>query len=316
MLLVLEDLHWADRSTLDFVGYLARCMRRERLVVVGTVRAEALLPALSDAAAPGRELRRLVAELGRLSHVQRVELEPLGADEVGELVSQILERVPPRALVERICSRSNGNPYYIEELVAVAAGEGDHTVPRDVREAVMVRVEGLSPAARGVLRAAAAIARPATEALLGAVTRLDEGELCGGLREAIAAHLLQRESGEAFAYRHALAREAVYAELLPHECRALHALAGSALAAEPAATSAAELARHWHAAGAEDRALRASFDAGVQADAVFASGEALAHYERVLKLWDRAVEATRELRGRSRGGRGSRGGGRVLGGRA
>jgi len=295
VLLVLEDLHWADRSTLDFVGYLARCMRRERLVVVGTVRAEALVPALSDAAAPGRQLRRLVAELGRLSHVQRIELEPLGVDEIRELVTRILARVPPRALVERISRRSSGNPYYIEELVAVASGKGDHTIPRDVREAVMVRVEGLSSAARSVLRAAAAIARPATEALLGAVTRLDEGELCGGLREALAAHLLQRESGEAFAYRHALAREAVYAELLPHECRALHLLAGTALAAEPAATSAAELARHWHAAGAHDRALRASFDAGVQADAVFASGEALAHYEQVLKLWDCAPEATGEL---------------------
>jgi DNA-binding CsgD family transcriptional regulator/tetratricopeptide (TPR) repeat protein len=286
-LLVLEDLHWADQSTLDFLSYLVRDLREERIAIAATVRSEPLALEVR-AAAPPREvlLRQTVAGLRRLPSVERIDLRPLGPHEVARQLAGILGHVPSRQLADDISRRSDGVPYYVEELVAAGAMSTASELPPSVREAVLVRVEDLSHDARAALGAVAGFARPVTYELLAKVTRLRDVSLGDALREGLAAHLLARDGDDAFAFRHALAREAVYESLMPDERSHLHMTIAAALETVAEQTTAAEVARHWDGAGERHRAFPARVQAGTAADAMHAPAEALAHYERALALWD------------------------------
>ena len=127
VLLVLEDVHWADRSTLALLAFLARNLRTERLLVVVTYRVDDELPAA---------LRRLAAELSRRRTVLRIELEPLGREDVARQLEAIAGEPVPAALAGELHARAGGNPFFVEELFAAR-----DAVPATVAEAVLARVE-------------------------------------------------------------------------------------------------------------------------------------------------------------------------------
>ncbi len=275
-LLIVEDLHWADQSTRDFVTFFVRHARAERVALVATYRA--------DEIHRGHPLRNLLAELGRHDHVERIELDRLTHDEVDRQLCGILGEPPDRALADDVFARSQGNPFFAEELLDARRSGAGVDLPATLRDALLVRIDALSEPARETLQVVAAIGRSVDDALLSAAGGLRGRELQRALRESVAMHVLV-EAGGRLEFRHALVREAVYADLLPGERRTLHQAVAEALAAAPDAANHGELARHWLAAGETEQALAASVQAGLVAADAYAFGDALAHFERALDLW-------------------------------
>jgi predicted ATPase/DNA-binding CsgD family transcriptional regulator len=290
VVLMVEDLHWADRSSLQFLAYLIRSMRDEHVLLVATYR--------NDELPPTHFLHRWVAEQHRTAHVEQVALERFSRAEFSEQLAGILA-APPPPLVEEIFARSQGNPFLAEELAALATrGAGAVELPADLRGLLLARVSDCSPAAQVVLRLAAAAGRRVSDQVLGAAAGMPSDELQAALRELVDRHLLVvGPDTESYAFRHALLQEAVYAELLPGERARLHATVASAIsevmtedaAGQPAA--AAELAVHWYHAHELPKALAWSARAAAQAERAGAFTEAWRHYERALELWDRVADA-------------------------
>ena len=280
LVLVLEDLHWADGSTLDLVAFLAHAAREQRMLLVATYR--------SDEIKPESSLRRLVSELLRAREAAALALEPLGRDEVARLVVTIAEAPLPAARATEICERSEGNPFFAEELVA-AAERGEETLPRVLRDVLLQRLAGLGAETQSLLRVAAAAGRDVPYRLLAAVVPVSEAQLVEALRRTVEHDVLVPDQpAGSFRFRHALLAEAIYATVLPGEREELHARLARALGDDPALAAssiAGELAHHWAAAGRPVEALRASVDAARDAAAVSGPSEALQHVEHVLELW-------------------------------
>ena len=288
LLWVMEDLHWADRSTRDLLAYLATYLRSGRVLLVGTFR--------SDELHRHHPLRRLLGELARNRRVVRLELPRFTRAELAEQLAGLLGSEPPTRLVDDIYARSEGNPFFTEELV-LAGTARPGALPPNLQEVLLTRVVRLGPRTQQLLGVAAAAGPGATQPLLATVTGMSDQQLLDGLREAVDQQLLLPEPGGAgYLFRHALVAEAVYSELLPDERVRLHSALAGALEAGvepegPPASRAARLAYHWAAAGDHPRALSASVQAAAAAEQVHAFAEAQLQLERVLALWDRVPDA-------------------------
>jgi ATP/maltotriose-dependent transcriptional regulator MalT len=289
LMLVFEDLHWADRSTLDLVALLVRALRDAPVLLVITFRSDELLR--------GHPLRPLVSGWERVRSVRRIELQRFTRDEVASQLEAILDARPTRATLDLLYERSEGNAFLIEEiLAALQAGGGPEELPATLRDVLLSRAEQLSPQTLRMLRIAAAAGRSVPDRLLARVADLDEPGLDAALREALEHHLLVvDDSGEGYRFRHALTRDAIYSDALPGERVRIHAAYAEALSADPALAAddgsvAAALALHWSAAHDNPRALVACVEAGQRA-ATYAPAEALRHLERALELWPTVPDA-------------------------
>jgi DNA-binding CsgD family transcriptional regulator len=271
VLVVLEDLHWADRSSRDLLAFLARSLRAERLAFAVTYRTGEL--------PRHHPLRRLLAELARRPVVTRLELDPLGRNHVAAQLEAIAGQPVAARLVDRMHARSGGNPFFVEELFA-ACREGADRVPGTVAEAVLGRVGRLPVRARSLLSVVAAAGGRVEHAVLELVS--PESELGPTVRDALDAGLLAVDDREV-ALRHGLIGEVVYGSLVPGERVALHRRLARAMATTGAPP--ARLADQWHRAGAYDDALAASVQAGLHAARVYAFTEARGHLDRALELW-------------------------------
>ncbi|HEY3976986.1 MAG TPA: AAA family ATPase [Streptosporangiaceae bacterium] len=290
VLFVLEDLHWADQSTLDLVAFLVRSLRNARVMLVATYR--------SDELHRRHPLRPLLTGWERVRSVDRIEVRRFDRDEVTAQLAAILGDAPGPGVADVIFDRSGGNAYLVEELAGVVRGEGDPAdLPPSLREVLLSRVESLSPGAQRLLRTASAAGRAVPDRLLAEVAGIGETELFAALREAVENHLLLVDpGGRGYAFRHALTRDAVYEDMLPGERVRLHAAYGTALAGDPSlagdeAAQPAALASHWYAALDLPRALPAAIAAAAQAMASYAPAEALRHLERALEIWPRVADA-------------------------
>jgi predicted ATPase/DNA-binding CsgD family transcriptional regulator len=289
VVLVIEDLHWADPSTRDFLVFLVRSARAEPVCLVVTYR--------SDELHRRHPLRPVLAELERVPGVERIALERFSRDEVAEQLAGILDDAPGAELIDRLYARGQGNPLYTEELLAASA-DGCGELPATLRDALLARFERLPAAAQDVVRVAAVAERRMSHALLAAACPLPAAELLDGAREAVAHQLLVTQPDGMYGFRHALVGEAIYEDLLPGERTALHAALGEAIERDqsligdnPATTVQAELACHWQGAHDLPRALGASVAAGFEARRMYAPGEALRHLENALELWERVPDA-------------------------
>ena len=285
--LILEDLHWADRSTRTFVTFLARSLRQERLLVLLTFR--------TDELHRRHPLRPLLAELERLERARRIDLAPFDRPELTEALTDILGDDPSEELVERLFSRSEGNPLFTEELLA-AGLDGRGSAPQSLRDAFMLRIERLPVDAQRATRAVA-VARRADEATIATVSGIEHLRLHEALREAVAEQMLiAGEDGSLF-FRHALLREAVYDDLLPGERVELHLALARAIEqrdvadGDGTAEAAGTIAGHYAAAGDQPAALRAFTRAARAARDALAFGESADLAERALELWPRVADA-------------------------
>jgi DNA-binding CsgD family transcriptional regulator/tetratricopeptide (TPR) repeat protein len=291
LLLVMEDLHWADRSTRDLVAYLAAALRSGRVMVALTFRSDEL-----DRRHP---LRGLLGELARNRRARRLELARFTRAELAEQLGGLLGTDPPAGLVDDIHARSEGNPFFAEELVLAGTGDGagPGALPPSLQEILLTRVVRLGHRTQRVLGVAAAAGPGVTQPVLAAVARMDEAALLDSLHEAVDQQVLFPEpGGDGYVFRHALVAEAVYGELLPGERVRLHTALASTLEADvgaggPPAARAARIAHHWSQAGDQPRALTASIEAAAAAEQVYAFAEAQLQLERVLELWDRVPDA-------------------------
>ncbi len=286
--LALEDLQWADQSTRDLLAYLAHNVGDAPIGLIGSFRTDELPPL--------HPMRAVLAQLIRGRGTARMDLAPFGPEEHAAHVAQLLGSRPPPALLRATYARSEGNPFYTEELLATEDPDAAR-LPESLRDALLVRLRELSPAAREVVRVIG-VGWSVSHPLLSQVTTLDESALLAALRETVdrAVVVPDPQTGR-YGFRHALIAEAVYADLLPAERSRLHRAFAEALAADAnlgdasPARAAAELANHWYAAGAMRQALPALVVAADEARGVHAQGETLAHLVRATELADRIHDA-------------------------
>ena len=286
VVLIIEDIHWADRSTLDLLMFLARMVRHERLLVVATYRSNELYPQ--------HPLQMALAELYRSRRLERLELPPFDREDLGLLLGGILGRPLSPATVQRIFGRSDGNAFLAEELLAAERDHPEQELPRRLKGILLARIAALAEDTTHVLRLIATVGRPIEHHLLAAAAQLPETRLLAATREAVDRQVLRTER-DAYAYRHALLQQAVYSELLPGERLQLHAAVAVALSDDPHAgarrETAAELAHHWYMAHDCPRALTHSIAAARAAAEVLGFTEAHQHYERAFSLWDQVHDA-------------------------
>jgi DNA-binding CsgD family transcriptional regulator len=288
LVLVVEDLHWADRSTRHLLAFLVRNLRWERVLLVVTYRNDE----------PGQQqLGPYLAELDRAGRLERIELARLDQIETGAQLVGILGAAPTAELVDAVFARSEGNPFFNEELLAVVrAGSGE--LPATLRDLLRGRVQALPQLAQHVLKVVAVAGRQVPHRLLAAVAGLDDRQLDRAVREAVASQLLVTRPGQdGYDVRHALLGEVIDADLLPGERARLHIALARTIASLLSSGqldwsgSAAEVAVHWDRAGDLPNALEWSVRAAVEADGIYAYAEALQHYGRALELWDRVTDA-------------------------
>ena len=285
LLLAFEDIHWADASTLDLIGFLTRHVRDEPVLLVATFR--------SDELHRRHPLPPVLAELGRLPATARIDLTPLADDDVARQVASILGQRPQPELVDELVRRTGGNAFFVEELLAARIDAGDRALSPLLRDVVGARLGQLPEATRQLLGVVAVAGPAAGHELLETVTGLRGQTLADVLRPAVEQHVLVAD-GQAHRFRHALVQEMVEDDLLPGERVSLHRTVAETLtdAGNLAASRRdhldAELAHHWAAAQEHSRAFAASLRAAQQARDAAASTEAVRHYERALELWDGA----------------------------
>ena len=281
LLLVVEDLHWGDRATRDLLAFLIRTLRSGRFALIASYR--------SDELHRRHPLRPLLGELVRMSDIERIELPPFNRVELGAHLEALVGQKVDSAAVDRILSRSEGNAFFSEELVAAGAISEDVVLPEALADVLRARIEGLPERAQQLVKVASVAGRRVSHQLLVAAMDLPQPEVESSLREAIAGQVLVADpQTETYRFRHALLQEAVYGDLLPGERVRLHGtyarlLAESGLPAE----------RAHHALASHDLpgALEAFVRAADDATAVSAPAEALGHLIQALELWDQVPEA-------------------------
>ena len=258
LVLVLEDLHWADESSHELLAFLAVRLRDLPVLVVATLRDEELAD----------EARRWLSDLERRPRVTRLRLAGLAPHEVAELVAdQVPEGSGPDP-VAAVVRAAEGNPLYALEL----AGSGARVPPASITEAVLAKAAGVAPSVRAVVEQVCVADGGMSHELLAATVPLGEDDLLAAAREAVSRRLLAA-TADGYAFPHDLIRQVFYGQLLPGERRRLHRRVAGALAARPEPDPAL-LALHWQLADCPDRAAPAALLAARQAVASRAYPEA------------------------------------------
>ncbi|MBF6338016.1 AAA family ATPase [Nocardia abscessus] len=278
LVVVLEDLHWADEAGLELLAFLVANLAREDLFLVGTYR-----PADSG------PLRKLVAGLRRDQGVLLLTPPPLTRHEVGRQLAALRGREPEAGTIARVFERSKGIPLFVEAL-----GPAPGATPAELSELLLGYLSDLPEQAASVLRLAAAAGSPVRHSLLAAASDLAEDALTAALHKLVDQRLLT-PTGTGYEFRHVLIRDAVYDDLLPAERKGLHTRLSRALLAcrnrDQDHCPNGELAYHAYAAGEFALALEAAWDAAADAESIGAQRVQVRHLDQVLELWDRVPEA-------------------------
>ncbi|MDF5751907.1 helix-turn-helix transcriptional regulator [Spongiactinospora sp. TRM90649] len=288
IVLTIEDVHWADRSSRDLIAFLSRNLGTAPVLMILTFR--------SDELHRQHPLRPVLAELGRVEGVLRMEIPRLTHDEVAAQMAGILGGPAEYHTVLSVFQRSEGIPLFVEALVEAG---GDSSLPESLHDLITGSVENLPDETQRVLRMAAAGGTRIGHALLAAVSGLADAELEDAIRPAVAANVIQVADGRAYVFRHALIREAVHDELLPGEHTRMHARFAEEIERHrtlvPPGRAAIEIAHHWYSARDDSRALNSAWLAARKAAHAFAYTEQMQLLERVLTLWDKVPDAAERI---------------------
>ena len=297
LLLVLDDLHWADRPSLLLLRHLARAAGEGRFLIVGAYRA-------TDAS--GGSFGEMLAELRRDRLVSQLDIGGLDEAEIAELVGLRTGATPSREFSRALHEETEGNPLFIEEMLrhlaeagidpaGTGAGElGQVGLPEGIKEVISRRLARLDVEAIEWLRIAAVIGRDFDVSLLERVASLDEEKFLQALEEALAAGLIievhASRGGGRYGFSHGLVRETLYEGMSAPRRARLHRRVGEALESASADHQLAALALHFTRAGGpedDEKAMRYALAAGEQATAMLAHEEAAIHYARALEVLDR-----------------------------
>ena len=282
LVMVVEDVHWADSATLDCLTYLGHAAGADAVTLVVTCR--------SDEVPVDAQLAGWLAHV-RSGGMEEIRLGPLSRGEAAQLIAVLVGGELPGGFADDLFARAEGNPFFTEQLVAAAlVGSAEDVLrppgllPEGLAELLTARTSGCGSAGRAVLAGLAVAGRPLTEALLGEVTQLDSEAVREGLRELVARLLAASISDGAYRLRHALLAEAVASGLLAGERVVLHERTARALATTGDEMLAAEVARHWAAAGRAAEELPARVAAAGAAERVFGYAEAAVQLQRAIEL--------------------------------
>ncbi|GGU44709.1 helix-turn-helix transcriptional regulator [Streptomyces albospinus] len=291
LVIVIEDLHWADRSTRELLAYLLRALHDADVLLVATYR--------SDDIHRRHPLRPFLAEIDRMRTVRRVELARFTRDEVRSQIAGIQGSEPEEDTVDRVFKRSEGNAFFVEELARSLAEGCRYGLSDPLRDLLLVRVEALPEDTQRVVRIAAEGGSTVEHELLAAVCRMPDDDLIEALRAAVGSNtLLPTQDGTGYRFRHALVREAVVDDLLPGERTRLNRRYAEALEADRSLVRpdvcATRLASYWYKAHDAAKALPAVLAASVQARRRHAYAEQLRLLDRALELWDDAPPEVRQ----------------------
>jgi EAL domain-containing protein (putative c-di-GMP-specific phosphodiesterase class I) len=300
LVLVIEDIHWADTSTRELLDYIVRRLPRAGWLLVGTYR--------SDEIHRRHPLQPLLNSWERGRLVETVELKPLDRDEVAQMVKAIFDRPEvTRDFRDFFAARSEGNPFVIEEMLkqqvedgSIRRGEGgdwesgkasaDLRLPRTVTDSILMRLERLDPAEADILRAASVMGTSFTYDALVDLTEASPALVQRALQSGSQQQMIQPDEQfvSRYRWRHALTREAIYSDMIGPHRKELHLRAAGVLRSRPG-TSSVELAGHLLAADHWEEAVPMCLDAA--ADALRRRGfqEAAALYERVLPHLEHGV---------------------------
>ncbi|HWS37480.1 MAG TPA: AAA family ATPase [Actinoplanes sp.] len=285
LILVVEDLHWADRSTRDLIAFLVRSARVPRLLLIATYR--------TDELHRGHPLRPFLAELERVRGVRRLDVDRLDRDGTAELLGHLLGAEPDPPTTDALFGRTQGIPFFVEQF-ASTADPRCADIPETLRDLLLSRVDQLPDQAQRVLRVAAVGGTRFGHELLARVAEIDDAPLESALRATVTAQLINFDPAGGYEFRHALVREAVHDDLLPGEHARLHARFARVIEAEPhlvdAERAPAEIAHHWFAAHDRPRALVTTKAAADAAGGRFAFAERARLLDRVLDLWEQVPD--------------------------
>ncbi len=300
LVLVLDDLHWADKPSLLLLQFVARQMREARLLVIGAYRDVELRRS--------HPLAEVLGELAREPHHRRIALRGLAVDDVARFVAASAGRPAAAALIDAVHAMTDGNPFFVGEVVRWLAAEGrleraadagalGVVLPESVRQVIGRRLNVLSEGCNGLLGTAAVLGREFDLPVLARVAELPGERVLELLDEAVAARVLVPHAADParYAFVHALVRETLYDELSTPQRVRLHRRAGLVLEArhgEQQNAPWAEIAHHFFegaAAGDVEPALVYGARAAERALACLAYEEAAGHYERTLQVLELAV---------------------------
>ncbi|NQX25802.1 AAA family ATPase [Microbacteriaceae bacterium VKM Ac-2854] len=274
VVLVVEDLHWADPATLALLRFLVRVADRGRLLI--------LLSYRSDELRRGHPLRSWLPELERGERVQRRELSRLNRSEVREMVTSLRGEAPDARDLGVLVERSDGVPFFIEEIADAGIRADEECFPDSLRDILLARYDTMGESTQRMLRLLSAGGTCVQHSLFISVYPGDPAEVDAAAREAIAGGVLVAEGTE-YTFRHALVRDAIHEELLPGERVRVHTDFARAL---EHGGSAAEISYHWMAAHDAPSAFAASVTAMREARDSFAYDAAARMGERAIELWD------------------------------
>jgi tetratricopeptide (TPR) repeat protein len=300
VLLVLDDLHWADPSTLQLVTYLALRPEQHRLLVVGTYRETEI--------ARTHPLGSMLADLRRDRVLDRCSIQGLDVAGLRAVIESVTGHRPPDEFVHLLAAETEGNPFFAEEVLvhlreagALDAGSpdwvsgsiGDLGIPEGVRDVVGRRLSRLGPATNDLLHVAAVIGREFAFDVVAAAGGASPGEVVDALDDAVVAGLVEEASGGVGRYQfaHALVRQTLLDEVTTTRRMALHQRVADAVASSPRAAHDRDsvIAHHLHEASplvGVDRAIGAARTAAGRAVERLAYDEAIGWYERALQVLD------------------------------
>lgn len=289
---VVEDLHWIDAASLALLRFLMRALTASRVLLVLTYRTEEV--------GRGHPVRSFLTEAERDRRVERREIERLTRAQVRKLAHLLggdaSDGAPPSiAAVDSLYRRSEGVPFFVEELIVIDGCRDEAALPDTLRDLLLVRYERLSEPAQELLRLISTGGVRVSHALLSAVHRGSPDELDTAAREAVVAGVLTVD-GDDYAFRHALVREAILADLLPGERARFHARYAEAYEAASSNGTrrlAAEISFHWLGAHDAVRAFPATIQAMREARTAAAYATAAQLGERAISLWEVVPDAER-----------------------
>jgi DNA-binding CsgD family transcriptional regulator/tetratricopeptide (TPR) repeat protein len=292
LVIVIEDLQWADQATLGLLRFLVRVVEHGRVLFVLSYR--------SDDLTRGHPLRSWLPELDRTPRVSRRDLSRLTKPQVRRLVGEILGTAPVAHDVDVVFERTDGVPFLVEELVDFDGYVNADCFPDTLREILLARYDTLSEPTQKILRLMAAGGSRVDHTLLLAVHDGDADDIDRAAREAVLGNVIVIDD-TSYAFRHALVRDAIHEELLPGERVRYHSQYARALEAglSTECIPATEISYHWMAAHDMKCAFGASITAMAQARTAFAYDTASRMGERALELWDQVPDAA-AVAGRSR----------------
>jgi class 3 adenylate cyclase len=268
LVLVLEDLHWADESSRELLTFLAVRLREEPVMIVATLREEDLADSV----------RRWLAELEHRPRVTRLRLGRMTDTEIAELVGGAMAAGARPGQVAAVVDAADGNPLFAKEL----ADAGPAGLPASISDAVLAKASVLTPAARAVVEQVSVADGGMSGELLAATVKLSRVRLLAALRAGVESGLLA-STGDGYSFTHVLIREVIYTQILPGRRSLLHRRLAEVLAAQPGSDPGL-LSRHWHRAGCPDRAAAAAVLAARHAVSVRAYPEAAKYYALTIEL--------------------------------